>query len=197
RWRRSVYPHVGRDEGAARISPGSAFPRWAFTSLACGSSSQSHHRFRWDEVSSRPGRRAGRGGSLAKKHGQSERSERQRANPRPIWSGYVSFGLVNIPIQLHRADRPNDLRFELVDSRDRARIRYQRVNEATGKEVPWKDVVKAYEYQEGDYVLLKDADFRRVAVQATKIIQIEDFVPKDEIDIAYYDRPYYLTPNKA
>lgn len=116
--------------------------------------------------------------------------------PRAIWSGSISFGLVNIPVELQRADRRSDLSFELVDSRNQARVRYQRVNEETGEEVPWGSIVKGYEFQDGNYVLLTDEDFKEVAVKATRTIEIEAFVEKDAIDVAYYDRPYYLVPGK-
>lgn len=113
---------------------------------------------------------------------------------RAIWKGYVSFGLVNVPVELHTAERRKELSFKLVDNRDQARVRYQRVNEATGEEVPWGNVVKAFEYREDNYVLLGDEDFKKVAVKANKTIEIQDFVDRDQIDVIYYDRPYYLLP---
>ncbi|MGH7131089.1 MAG: Ku protein [Phycisphaerales bacterium] len=116
---------------------------------------------------------------------------------RPIWSGFLSFGLVQIPVVLHSGENRSDLRFNLVDSRDHARIRYDRVNETTGEEVPWSDIVKAYELDDNNYVVLKDEDFKRAAPAASKTIDIEDFVPRQEITPEYFDRPYLLVPGKG
>jgi DNA end-binding protein Ku len=115
---------------------------------------------------------------------------------RAIWKGTISFGLVNVPIALYPAERRADLHFTLLDARNKAHVRYQRVNEVTGEEVPWDEVVKAYEYQDGDYVVIEDEEFKRVAVEATQTIDIEDFVEEDEIDYMYFDKPYYLVPDK-
>lgn len=115
---------------------------------------------------------------------------------RPIWSGYISFGLVNIPISLYSAERRFDLRFHMLDSRDQARIRYQRVNEETGAEVPWNKVVKAYEFTKDNYVVLKEEDLNQVSTTA-KTVQIESFVAAEEIDFEYFEVPYYLVPSEA
>jgi DNA end-binding protein Ku len=115
---------------------------------------------------------------------------------RPIWKGTISFGLVNVPIALYPAERRSDLHFSLLDSRDKAQVRYQRVNEVTGEEVPWDEVVKAYEYQDGDFVVIEDEEFKRVAVEATQTVEIEAFVDEDEIEYVYFDKPYYLVPGK-
>src|SRR3546814_7364203 len=80
--------------------------------------------------------------------------------PRPIWTGAISFGLLHIPVQLMSGERKVDLHFHLVDSRDNSRVRYERVSEESGEEVPWKDIVKAFEYEKGNYVVLQDEDFR-------------------------------------
>jgi DNA end-binding protein Ku len=116
---------------------------------------------------------------------------------RPIWSGVISFGLVSVPVSLHAAENSTDLRFNLIDSRDKARIRYERVNEVTGEEVPWSAIVKGYEYGDGNYVLLKDEDFRKAAVEATRIVEIETFVNPDDIGALYFDKPYFLVPGKG
>jgi len=116
--------------------------------------------------------------------------------PRPIWKGHISFGLVNVPVVLHPAEQRTDLHFNLIDSRDRARVRYERVNESTGEEVPWNQIAKGYEYSDGNYILLSDADFKRAAVEATQTIEIEDFVDSGSIDGIYIDKPYYLEPGK-
>lgn len=115
---------------------------------------------------------------------------------RPIWKGHISFGLVNIPVVLEPAERRADLHFRLLDSRDQARIRYERVNEETGEEVPWNEIVRGYEYAGGNYVLLTDEDFERVAVEASKTVEIEDFIDAADIDLRYFDKPYYLTPDR-
>ncbi|HKQ48678.1 MAG TPA: Ku protein [Phycisphaerae bacterium] len=115
---------------------------------------------------------------------------------RPIWKGHVTFGLVQIPVVLHSAESRYDLHFHLVDSRDHARIRYERINEATGEEVPWNEIVKAFEYDENNYVVLGDEDFKRAAAEATQSIEIEEFVDVSEISPMYFDRPYFLMPGK-
>lgn len=115
---------------------------------------------------------------------------------RPIWKGQISFGLVNIPVTLYSAEVRNDLSFRLLDSRDRARVRYERVNEATGEEVPWNQVVRGYEYDDGSYVLVSDEDLKRVAIEATQTVEIEGFVDREDIDLHFYDKPYYLVPGK-
>jgi DNA end-binding protein Ku len=115
---------------------------------------------------------------------------------RALWKGHISFGLVNVPVVLYTAERKTDLSFVLVDTRNNARIRYNRVNEATGEEVPWDNIVKGFEYDDGSYVLLGDEDFEKVDVEATQTIEIENFVERGDIDIRYYDKPYYLEPGK-
>lgn len=117
--------------------------------------------------------------------------------PRPIWKGHISFGLVNVPVQLHAAERRSDLQLHMVDSRNHARIRYDRVNAETGEEVPWNEIVKGYEYSDGNYVILSDEELKRAAPEATKRIDIEAFVALKEIDIVFFDRPYYLEPGKG
>lgn len=120
----------------------------------------------------------------------------RRSGPRPIWRGHISFGLVQVPVILQSAEARHDLQFHLVDSRNHARVKYERINEMTGEEVPWGDVVKAYEYSDDNYVILKDADFKRAAVRAAKTIEIEQFVDIDAIRPIYFDKPYYLVPDK-
>jgi len=116
---------------------------------------------------------------------------------RAIWKGDISFGLVNVPIALFPAEeRGGDLHFHMLDSRDNARVRYERVNEVTGEEVPWDQVVKAYEYDGGNYVVLSDEDFKRAAVENTQTIAIETFVDRESINHVYFDRPYYLVPER-
>lgn len=115
---------------------------------------------------------------------------------RPIWKGHISFGLVSIPITLYSAEKRFDLHFKLLDSRDKAKIRYSRINEVTGEEVPWDQIVKGYEYDDDKYVLIDDEEFKKVAVEATRTIEIEDFVDNDSIDHVYFDKPYFVVPDK-
>jgi DNA end-binding protein Ku len=116
---------------------------------------------------------------------------------RPIWKGQISFGLVNVPITLYPAEQRNDLSFHLVDSRDSTRVRYERVNETTGEEVPWDKIVKGFEYDDGNYVLLSDEDLVRASPELTKTIEIEQFVGLNDIDVRYFDKPYYVVPGKG
>ncbi|HEY1233756.1 MAG TPA: Ku protein [Candidatus Binatia bacterium] len=123
-------------------------------------------------------------------------AEPKSAASRAIWKGSIDFGLVNIPVRLHSAENSNSLSFDLLDKRDFSRIRYRRVNEKTGKEVPWDDIIKGYEYKKGEYVALSDADFARANVEATQTISITDFVDASSVSPLYYDKPYYLAPLK-
>lgn len=115
---------------------------------------------------------------------------------RPIWKGQISFGLVNVPVVLYSAEQRSDLSFRLLDSRNSARVRYERVNEETGEEVPWDKIIKGYEYDEGNYVLLSDEELEHAAVEMTRTIEIEQFVDLSQIDMRYFDRPYLLVPAK-
>jgi DNA end-binding protein Ku len=116
--------------------------------------------------------------------------------PRPLWTGAISFGLLHIPVQLMAGERKVDLHFHLVDSRDNSRVRYERVSEESGEEVPWKDIVKAFEYEKGNYVVLNDEDFRNAAPESNESVDIEAFVEPDEIGPEYFERPYFLVPPK-
>lgn len=116
---------------------------------------------------------------------------------RAIWKGAISFSLVNIPVGLYTATRREELKFHLLRETDLSPIDYRRVAEADGKEVPWEHIVKGYEYEKGKYVVLKDEDFRRVDVEATQTVDIIDFVELAEIDPMFFDKPYYLAPEKG
>ncbi|HVJ66621.1 MAG TPA: Ku protein [Caulifigura sp.] len=116
---------------------------------------------------------------------------------RPIWKGHVSFGLVNVPITLFGAEERTDISFHLLDSRDSARVHYERVNEATGEEVPWDKIVKGYEFKDGDYVIMSDEELDRAQPELTKNIEIEKFVEVTEIEPTYFEKPYYLVPGKG
>jgi DNA end-binding protein Ku len=116
---------------------------------------------------------------------------------RAIWKGSISFGLVNIPIALYPATRKEELKFRLLRSKDLSPVNYKRVAEKDGKEVPWGDIVKGYEYEKGKFVVLNEKDFQRVDLEATQTVDIQDFVDLDEIDPMYFYKPYYLEPQKG
>ena len=116
---------------------------------------------------------------------------------RPVWKGHISFGLVNVPVNLYTAEQRADLQLHMIDSRDQSRVRYERVNEETGEEVPWNEIVRGYEYNDGNYVILSDEELKRAAPEATKRVEIESFVAVRDIDPVFFDRPYYLEPGKG
>jgi DNA end-binding protein Ku len=116
---------------------------------------------------------------------------------RPVWKGHVSFGLVNVPIVLYAGERRADLSFQLIDSRNAAKVRYERVNEETGDEAPWEKIVKGFEYENGNYVLLSKGELENASAELTRTIEIEQFVELNEIDVRYFDRPYILAPAKG
>jgi DNA end-binding protein Ku len=116
---------------------------------------------------------------------------------RAIWTGTIGFGLVQIPVALHGAEDTAELDMTLLDRRDFAPVGYERVNKKTGKEVKWQDIVKGYEHASGKYVVLTERDFQEANVQATRQVDILDFVELREVDPRYFDRPYYLVPQKA
>jgi DNA end-binding protein Ku len=113
---------------------------------------------------------------------------------RPIWSGAISFGLVNVPVDVYPADESHALSFSMLDRRDFAPVGYKRYNKKSGVEVPWESIVKGYEYDKGQYVVLTDEDFRRANVKASQTIEIETFVPSAAIPAPYFETPYYLVP---
>ena len=115
---------------------------------------------------------------------------------RAIWKGSISFSLINIPIALYPATRREELKFRLLRSSDLSPVNYKRVAEADGKEVPWDQIVKGYEYEKGKFIVLKEEDFKRVDIEATQSVDIQDFVELTEIDPIYFDKPYYLEPEK-
>jgi len=116
---------------------------------------------------------------------------------RAIWKGSISFGLVNIPIALYPATRREELKFRLLRAKDHSPVNYKRVAEKDGKEVPWDEIVKGYEYEKGKFVVLNEKDFQRVDLEATQTVDIQDFVDLDEIDPMYFYKPYYLEPQKG
>ncbi len=115
---------------------------------------------------------------------------------RPIWTGTLSFGLLNVPVSLMSGERRVDLSFRMLDSRDNTPVRYERVNADTGEEVPWKDVVKAFEYDKGSYVVLEKEDIRSAAPESHETVEVESFVDAGEIPPTYFEKPYILVPGK-
>jgi DNA end-binding protein Ku len=113
---------------------------------------------------------------------------------RALWKGAITFGLVNIPVELYPAEDRKSFKFSMLDKRDFSPVGYKRYSKSSGKEVEWGDIVKGYEYEKGKYVVLSDEDFRRANVKATQTIDIRTFVDADEIPAEYYETPYYLAP---
>lgn len=117
--------------------------------------------------------------------------------PRAIWKGTLGFGLVTIGIELHSAEAPNELDLDLLDKRDNARIRYQKINEATGDVVPQDDIVKGFAVAKQKYVVLSDADLKAANPKSTQTVDILGFVARGAIDLIYFDRPYFVSPLKG
>ena len=115
---------------------------------------------------------------------------------RSLWKGSISFGLVQIPVAMFSAENTDELHFHMLDKRDMEPIRYLRVNAKTKKEVPWNQIVKGYEHTKGEYVVVTDEDFKRANVAATQTIDILAFVDEHAISPLYFERPYYLAPDK-
>jgi len=115
---------------------------------------------------------------------------------RAIWSGAIGFGLVNIPIKLYSAVEASELDLDMLDKKDHANIKFQRVNAVTGKVVPWENIVRGYKLDDR-YVVLTDEDFKKASPEKTKIIEINEFVMEKDIDSMYYETPYYIQPEKS
>lgn len=115
---------------------------------------------------------------------------------RSIWSGSIAFGLVNIPVKLYSAINEGGLNFDMLDKKDQAHIKFKRVNEDTGKEVPWAGIVKGYDLN-GKYVVLTDQDFERASPEKTKQIDLELFTKTEQIDVILFDKAYYIAPAKG
>jgi len=114
--------------------------------------------------------------------------------PRSLWTGAISFGLINIPVALYPAEERREFKFAMLDKRDFSPVGYKRYNKENGKEVSWENVVKGYEYEKDQYVVLSDEDFRRANVKATQTIDIKAFVPAKEIPLEYFATPYFIAP---
>ena len=118
------------------------------------------------------------------------------AGGRPTWTGMISFGLVNVPVNLYTAVKPEIHAMNYLRKDDLCPISYKKVCRATGEEVPYQDIVKGYEFREGDFVVLKDDDFKKADVKRTSAIDVEAFVDERDVDPKYIEKPYYLEPQK-
>ena len=116
---------------------------------------------------------------------------------RAIWSGSISFGLVNIPVKMYPAVREHEIRFNLLHDQDKARLRRKMVSEATGREVHPEHIVKGYQFAKNQYVIVQKDEFESCAPERSKAIEITDFVDLADIDPVYYEKPYYLAPQSA
>lgn len=115
---------------------------------------------------------------------------------RSIWKGSITFGLVSIPVELFTAEERKGFKFSMLDKRDFSPVGYKRYSKETGNEVEWSDIVKGYEYEKGQYVVLTDEDFKRANVKASRTIEIETFVPATDISPQFFETPYYLVPGE-
>lgn len=117
---------------------------------------------------------------------------------RAIWKGAISFGLVNIPVGLYSATRPaNEIKFRLLRASDQSAVKYKRVAETDDKEVAWDQIVKGFEYEKGQFVILNEKDFERVNIKSNQTVDIKEFVALEEIDPMFFDQPYFLAPEKG
>lgn len=117
---------------------------------------------------------------------------------RQLWTGSISFGLVNIPVRLYSGTNPHEgLDLDMLHKKDKSPIRYARVCRKDGTEVPWEDIVKGYEYRKGDYVTLTQEELDKFDARKTQTIEILQFTPQEEIDIRYFEKPYYLEPESG
>jgi DNA end-binding protein Ku len=117
--------------------------------------------------------------------------------PRALWSGAISFGLVNVPVRMYSAVSPHDLHFHYVHEKDKSRIGYEKICKKEGKPVPDDEIVKAFEFKKDEYVFMADEDFEAAQTDGYKTIEIRDFVPYDDIDPIYFDKTFYLGPDQG
>lgn len=115
---------------------------------------------------------------------------------KPLWTGPTGFGLINTPVKLYSATESSDVDLDMLDKKDHSHIKYLHVNEKTGKEVAWNNIVKGYNTG-SKYVVLDELDFEKAGAEKTKLIEITDFVNLEAIDSVYYEMPYYLAPEKS
>lgn len=117
--------------------------------------------------------------------------------PRALWKGAISFGLIHIPVDLFSAENSQQLDMDMLDKRDFSPVGYKRYNKTNGKEVEWANIVKGYEFEDNQYVVLSDEDIKRANPEATQTIDILSFIEADEVSPIYYEQPYYLVPGKG
>lgn len=113
-----------------------------------------------------------------------------------IWKGQVSFGLLNVPVTLYSGEVRNDVKLRMLDNRNDARVRYERVNEETGEEVPWNEIVKAYEYDKGNYIKIDKSELEDFLTESNNNVELESFIDASDLDPRFYEKPYYLVPQK-
>ncbi len=116
---------------------------------------------------------------------------------RALWKGSIAFGLVQIPVALYSAEKSDELSLDWLDKRDLSPVGYERVNKRTGRKVEWSDIVKGYEHADGEYVILSDQDIEEANVEASHTLEIDRFVDLAEVDTVYFERPYYVAPDKG
>lgn len=116
---------------------------------------------------------------------------------RAIWKGALSFGLVNIPINMYTASHEKEISFVLLHKKDLSEIRYARICKAEDREVPWNEIVKGYEFEKGNFVVINEEDFEKANLKKSKTIEIVQFILEDEVDTMYYSKPYFLEPDKG
>lgn len=114
-----------------------------------------------------------------------------------IWSGAISFGLINIPVKLYSASEEHQLHFNMLHKKDNSPIRYARICVAEGKEIPYKDITKGFEYQKNKYVIVDEKDFEKTAPLVSHTVDVQEFANEKEIDFRYIEKPYYLEPTKG
>lgn len=119
-----------------------------------------------------------------------------KKNRRAMWKGAITFGLVNIPVRMYTATEEHELSFTLLHKKDLSQIRYARICQTEGKEVPWSEIVKGYEYESGHFVVMTDEDFEKANPKKNKSLEIVNFVEESDIDSVYYVKPYFLEPDK-
>ncbi len=117
--------------------------------------------------------------------------------PRPLWKGAVTFGLVSVPVSLYPATRPQaELSFRMLHEKDKAPIQYKKFCSEEEKEVPWNEIVKGYEFEKGQFVVMRDEDFEKAKTESTETLDIREFVPLEQINVAHFESPYWLEPTR-
>lgn len=127
---------------------------------------------------------------------KSEKGQKRAAGARAIWSGAISFGLINIPVKLFSATKEHEFALNMLRKSDLSRIKNMRVSAADGQEVPYDEIVKGYEVEDGVYVVVDEEDIKKASPKKTQSIEITSFANEDEIDSTYFDKPYFLAPDK-